>query len=299
MSEDLGFFFADLASYTLNGVAQGSVYALMALGYTMVYGIIKLINFAHGEFLMLGTFIGFLCLSLGMHPLLAILAASGGAGLIAMLVEYFAYRPLRHAGRIPPLVTALGVSLFFQYSGQLLLGAAPRSFPQIVAVKTWMWNDIAINNIQLIIMGSTLTLMIFLWWLVNKTAIGCAMRAVSFNHDIAELMGVDTNKVIGFTFFIGAAFAGFSGMLIGMYYNTIDPMMGMIPGIKSFVAAVLGGIGIIPGAMLGGLLLGVAENLVVGFWISTYRDAIAFAILILILLFRPAGLLGKNTKEKI
>ena len=299
MSEELGFFLSDLASYTLNGVAQGSVYALMALGYTMVYGIIKLINFAHGEFLMLGAFIGFFCLSLGLSPWLAILLASCGAGIGAILVEYLAYRPLRHAGRIPPLVTALGVSLFLQYSGQLLLGAAPRSFPQIIQVKTWIWKDITINNIQLIIMGSTLSLMIFLWWLVNKTSIGRAMRAVSFNHDIAELMGVNTNKIIGFTFFIGASFAGFSGVLIGMYYNTIDPMMGMIPGIKSFVAAVLGGIGIIPGAVLGGLLLGIAENLVVGLWISTYRDAIAFAILILILLFRPEGILGKNSKEKI
>ena len=299
MSEEWSFFLSDLASYTLNGIAQGSVYALMALGYTMVYGIIKLINFAHGEFLMLGAFIGFFCLSLGVSPWLAILLASCGAGVGAMLVEYLAYRPLRHAGRIPPLVTALGVSLFLQYSGQLILGAAPRSFPQIIKVKTWVWNDITINNIQLIIMGSTLILMIFLWWLVNKTTIGRAMRAVSFNHDIAELMGVNTNKVIGFTFFIGAAFAGFSGVLIGIYYNTIDPMMGMIPGIKSFVAAVLGGIGIIPGAVLGGLLLGIAENLVVGLWISTYRDAIAFAILILILLFRPEGILGKNSKEKI
>ena len=299
MSEDFSFFLSDLISYTLNGVAQGSVYALMALGYTMVYGIIKLINFAHGEFLMLGAFIGFFCLSMGMPPWIAVLLASCGAGIIAVIVEYLAYRPLRHAGRIPPLVTALGVSLFFQYSGQLLLGAAPRRFPEIVSVKTWMWNDIAINNIQLIIMGSALSLMIFLWWLVTKTAIGRAMRAVSFNHDIAELMGVNTNKVIGFTFFIGASFAGFSGVLIGIYYNTIDPMMGMIPGIKSFVAAVLGGIGVIPGAALGGLLLGIAENLVVGLWVSTYRDAIAFAILILILLFRPAGLLGKNTKEKI
>ena len=299
MSEDFGFFLSDLASYTINGITQGSVYALMALGYTMVYGIIKLINFAHGEFLMLGAFIGFFCLSAGMPPWLAVLLAGTGAGTGAVLVERLAYKPLRHAGRIPPLVTALGVSLFLQYSGQLLLGAAPRSFPQVVSVKTWIWNDIAINNIQLIIMGSTLGLMLFLWWLVSKTSIGRAMRAVSFNHDIAELMGVDTNKVISFTFFIGAAFAGFSGVLIGMYYNTIDPMMGMIPGIKSFVAAVLGGIGIIPGAALGGLLLGVAENLVVGLWISTYRDAIAFAILILILLFRPSGLLGKNTKEKI
>ena len=299
MSEDFSFFLSDLASYILNGVVQGSVYALIALGYTMVYGIIKLINFAHGEFLMLGAFMGFLCLSLGMHPLFAIFLASCGAGIGAMLVEYLAYRPLRHAGRIPPLVTALGVSLFLQYSGQLLLGAAPRSFPQIIPIKTWIWKDIAINNIQIIIMGSTLILMVFLWWLVNKTSIGRAMRAVSFNHDVAELMGVNTNRIIGFTFFIGASFAGFSGVLIGMYYNTIDPMMGMIPGIKSFVAAVLGGIGIIPGAVLGGLLLGIAENLVVGLWISTYRDAIAFAILILILLFRPEGILGKNSKEKI
>ena len=299
MSEETTLLLYDIATYLLNGITQGSVYALIALGYTMVYGIIQLINFAHGEFYMIGAFLGFFCLVSGVPLWLALPASMVGAGLLAMVTERLVYRPLRNSGRIPALVTALGMSLFFQYGGQALFGAAPRSFPQVIPSKTYQWGELYITNIQLLIIASTVLLMLFLWWLVSKTRIGKAMRATSFNHRAAELMGIDTNKIIGLTFFIGAAFAGVAGVLVGMYYNTVDPVMGMIPGIKAFVAAVLGGIGIIPGAVLGGLVLGVAENLVVGLWVSTYRDAIAFAILILILLFRPAGLLGTPRREKI
>ncbi|MCY4644418.1 MAG: branched-chain amino acid ABC transporter permease [Bacteriovoracales bacterium] len=299
MSESTTLFLYDLATYLLNGITQGSVYALIALGYTMVYGIIQLINFAHGEFYMMGAFIGFFALVSGVPIWLALPASMLGAGLLAMVTERLVYRPLRNAGRIPALVTALGMSLFFQYAGQALLGATPRSFPQVIPTKTYQWGELYVTNIQLLIIFCTFVLMVFLWWLVNKTRVGKAMRATSFNHHVAELMGIDTNKIIGLTFFIGGAFAGVAGILVGMYYNTIDPTMGMIPGIKAFVAAVLGGIGIIPGAVLGGLVLGVAENLVVGLWVSTYRDAIAFAILILILLFKPAGLLGSPKREKI
>ena len=299
MSEETTYFLYDLATYLLNGITQGSVYALIALGYTMVYGIIQLINFAHGEFYMMGAFIGLSCLLSGMPLWLAFPAAMVGAGLVAVITERLVYRPLRKAGRIPALVTALGMSLFFQYAGQAILGAAPHNFPQAISVKIYRWGELSISNIQLLIIFSTVVLMIFLWWLVNKTRIGKAMKATSFNHQAAELMGIDTNKIISLTFFVGAAFAGAAGVLVGMYYNTIDPMMGMIPGLKAFVAAVLGGIGVIPGAVLGGLVLGIAENLVVGFWVSTYRDAIAFALLILILLFKPTGLLGTSRREKL
>ena len=292
-------FFYDFLTYLLNGITQGSIYALIALGYTMVYGIIKLINFAHGEFYMIGAFIGFYCIVSGLPFWVALPVAMLSSGLVAVIIEQSVYRPIRHVGRIPALITALGTSLFFQYGGQRILGAAPQAFPQAIEVKTYTFGQITLTNIQLIIFFSTLSLMIFLWWLVSKTKIGKAMRATSFDHQAAQLMGINTNRVISFTFFLGALFAGAAGVLVGLYYNVIDPMMGMIPGLKAFIAAVLGGIGIIPGAVLGGLVLGIAENLVVGFWVSTYRDAIAFTLLILILLFKPAGLLGSHKKVKI
>ena len=299
MSEDLVYFFYDLGQYLINGLAQGSIYALIALGYTMVYGIIKLINFAHGEFYMIGAFIGYYCIISGMPLLVAFPAAMLGAGIFAVIVERIVYRPIRHAGRIPALITALGTSLLLQYLGQGVIGADPKAFPAAMAEKTFMFGEIIVTSTQLIIMSVTIILMIILWWLVNHTKTGKAMRATSFDKNAAELMGIDTNKVISWTFFIGASLAGAAGVLVGMYYNTVEPMMGMIPGLKAFVAAVLGGIGIIPGAVIGGLTLGIAENLVVGFWVSTYRDAIAFGILILILLIKPSGILGKNTKEKV
>lgn len=293
------YFFTDLAQYLINGVAQGSIYALVALGYTMVYGIIKLINFAHGEFYMIGAFVGFFCISAGMPLYLAFPFAMIGSGLIAVSVEKLIYRPIRSAGRIVALITALGASLFFQYLGQGILGADPKAFPSPIEEKTYMLGEVIITRTQIIILVATIILMALLYWLVNHTKIGKAMRATSYNKNAAELMGINTDKIISFTFFIGAALAGAAGVLVGMYYNTVDPMMGLIPGLKAFVAAVLGGIGIIPGAVLGGLTLGVAENLVVGFWVSTYRDAIAFTILIIILLVKPTGLLGKNRKEKV
>lgn len=300
MSENLIFFLSDLGQYLINGVTQGSIYALVALGYTMVYGIIKLINFAHGEFYMIGAFLGFYCVTLGMPLWVTFPVAMLGAGLTAVVVEKLVYKPIRHAGRIPALITALGTSLFFQYLGQGVVGADPKAFPQAIEEQTYtFFGEILITNIQLIIVGVTFVLMLFLWWLVKKTNIGKAMRATSHSHDAAELMGINTGQIISFTFFIGASMAGAAGVLVGIYYGTVDPMMGLIPGLKAFIAAVLGGIGIIPGAVIGGLTLGVVENLVVGFWESTYRDGVAFSLLILILLVRPAGILGKNRKEKV
>ena len=300
MNEDLYFFIMDFFQYLLNGLIQGSIYALIALGYTMVYGIIKLINFAHGEFYMIGAFAGLMAMNfLHLPPFLILPVAMVCAGILAVLVEKMVYRPLRGQSRITALITALGVSLFLQYFGQMTLGAAPRPYPQFITNETYFFYDLMITKVQIIIVATMIALMCFLWWLVNHTKLGKAMRATSFNHDAAALMGVNIDVVISFTFFLGAALAGAAGVLVGMYYNTVDPMMGMIPGLKAFVAAVLGGIGSIPGAVLGGLVLGVAENMVVGFWESTFRDAIAFAILILILLFKPTGLLGKNVKEKV
>lgn len=299
MSEDVIWFFWDLGQYLINGLVQGSIYALIALGYTMVYGIIKLINFAHGEFYMIGAFIGFYTIQSGLPLALAFPIAMIGSGLVAVLVEKVVYRPIRGSGRIVALITALGTSLFFQYLGQNVIGADPKAFPQALESKTYVLGEIFITKIQIVIMLSTIILMVLLWWLVNHTKIGKAMRATSYSHQTAELMGIDSNKIISATFFIGASLAGAAGVLVGMYYNQVEPMMGMIPGLKAFVAAVLGGIGIIPGAVIGGLTLGVAENLVVGFWVSTYRDAIAFGILILILVVKPTGLLGKNRKEKV
>ncbi|MCO4794683.1 MAG: branched-chain amino acid ABC transporter permease [Bacteriovoracaceae bacterium] len=299
MSENLTYFFYDLIQYLVNGITQGSIYALIALGYTMVYGIIKLINFAHGEFYMIGAFIGFYCITSGMPLWMAFPIAMAGSGLIAVLVERVVYRPIRYAGRIPALITALGTSLFFQYLGQGVLGADPKAYPTGFEDKTYMFGEVMITKTQIIIFLVTMILMVFLYWLVNHTKTGKAMRATSFDKNAAELMGINTNKIISFTFFVGASLAGAAGVLVGMYYNTAEPMMGLIPGLKAFIAAVLGGIGIIPGAVIGGLVLGVAENLVVGFWVSTYRDAIAFAILILILLIKPSGILGKNRKEKV
>jgi branched-chain amino acid transport system permease protein len=292
-------FLTDLTAILINGITQGAIYALIALGYTMVYGIIKLINFAHGEFYMIGAFTGYALINAGVPFALAMPLAMVSSGLTAVIVERLVYRPIRHAGRIPALITALGTSLLIQYLGQGLIGADPKAFPTIIENKSYQLGFIQISSIQLTIILSTFALMIFLWWLVGYTRTGKAMRATSFNMKAAELMGIDTNRIITATFFVGSSFAGAAGVLVGMYYSSIEPMMGLIPGLKAFVAAVLGGIGIIPGAVLGGLVLGISENLVVGFWSATYRDAIAFTLLILILLVKPAGLLGTNRKEKV
>jgi branched-chain amino acid transport system permease protein len=300
MSENTLFLFYDFLQYLINGLSQGSIYALIALGYTMVYGILKLINFAHGEFYMIGSFTGYFLIRSGMPIYFALPLAMLIPGLVAVVVELVAYRPIRHAGKIPALITALGVSFFFQFFGQGVIGADPKPYPSVFPNKTFNFGGaVSVTATQLIIMGSTIFLMFFLWWFVKFTKIGKAMRALSYSREASELMGIDTNKIISFTFFLGASLAGFAGVMVGAYYNSVEPMMGLIPGIKAFIAAVLGGIGIIPGAFLGGLLLGVIENLVVGFWISTYRDVVAFAILILILLIKPTGLLGKKSKEKV
>lgn len=298
MGQNLEYFFWDALQYLINGIVQGSLYALLALGYTMVYGIIRLVNFAHGEFLMIGAMCGFYAVKANLPMPLAILIAMLSSGLIAVIVERVIYRPIRNAGRIPALITAIGTSLLFQYAGQFFFGAEPKTVPSFIEEKIYTFGEINISNIQMAVFAITMLILLFLWWLTKFTKIGKAMRATSFNINAAELMGINTNHIIAFTFFLGAAIAGLTGMLIS-YTMSIEPMMGTQLGLKAFVAAVVGGIGVIPGAALGGFILGIAENLVAGLYKSSFRDAVSFLILILILLIRPSGLLGKNTKEKV
>ena len=293
-------FLIQVIQQLINGISLGCIYALIALGYTMVYGIIKLINFAHGDIYMVGAYIGFFATTvLGVSFVPALLIAMVGAGLAGMLIEYLAYRPLRFAPKISVLITAIGVSLLLEYGGMLVVSPQPRTFPAVFPTETYNLAGIIINNQQVVILVVSLLLMVLLTYVVQYTKIGKAMRAVSFDTEAAQLMGIDSGRIISFTFGIGSALAAAAGVLVGVYYNSIDPLMGIMPGLKAFVAAVLGGIGILPGAMLGGLILGVVEALVSGFISSTFRDAAAFAILILILLFKPSGLLGKNTREKV
>lgn len=284
----------------INGLALGSVYALIALGYTMVYGIIKLINFAHGEIYMLGAYFGFYAitkLNLSLAP--AMLLAMVGASLIGVLLERIAYKPLRNSSRTAVLITAIGASLLLQSTAQLVFGASFKPFPQVIPFKRIQLGPVFTTNRQLLIFGIALALMAALQTIVQYTKFGKAMRAVSMDKEAAQLMGINIDQVISLTFALGSALAAAAGILVGMYYNRIDPYMGMMPGLKAFVAAVLGGIGVVPGAVVGGLLMGVTENMVVAFGSSTLRDAAAFAILIIVLLFRPNGLLGKDQTEKV
>ncbi|HAY61724.1 MAG TPA: branched-chain amino acid ABC transporter permease [Acidaminococcaceae bacterium] len=293
-------FMHQFVQQLINGVSLGSIYALIALGYTMIYGILKLINFAHGDVYMLGAYIGFFCTSmLKLSFLPSILVAMAGTALAGMIIERVAYRPMRNAPRIAILITAIGVSFFLENAMILFASPQPRTFPAVFTATVYHFGALVINSQQIVILVSAIVLMIALTYIVNYTKIGKAMRAVSFDADAARLMGINIDFVISMTFALGSALAGAGGVLVGIYYNSIEPLMGMVPGIKAFVAAVLGGIGIIPGAMMGGIILGVVEALVSGFLSSTFRDAAAFAILIIILLYKPQGLLGKNVREKV
>lgn len=284
----------------INGISLGSIYALIALGYTMVYGIIKLINFAHGDIYMVGAYIGFFCITmLHWSVLPALLVSMLLTGLLGMLVERLAYRPLRSAPRLSVLITAIGVSFFLEYTMMYFVTPQPRTFPKVLEDATYHFGPFVVNNQQLMIFAITIILMAVLTYIVQYTKVGKAMRAVSFDTETAQLMGINANMIISVTFGIGSALAAAAGVLVGIYYNSIDPLMGIMPGLKAFVAAVLGGIGILPGAAAGGIILGITEAMVSGFISSTFRDAAAFAILILVLLFKPSGLLGKNTNEKV
>jgi len=292
----------------VNGVTWGSVYALIALGYTMVYGILRLINFAHGDIYMLGAFFGFYAahwmgVAQRSNPLqaLAVLAiAMAGCGVVGYVIERFAYKPVRRSSRLAALITAIGVSLLLENGGVLLFGAAPKFFPQVIAPRNVaLGGGVTISNQQIIILLVSLALMLALRFIVLHTRVGKAMRAVSHSHTAAALMGISVDRIVSFTFVLGSVLAAAAGVLVALQNPKIEPYMGIMPGLKAFVAAVLGGIGNVPGAVLGGLVMGVAEVMVVGYLSPTYRDAIAFVLLILILLVRPAGILGKAAAEKV
>lgn len=284
----------------VNGLILGSVYALLALGYTMVYGIIKLINFAHGDLYMMGAFIGYYLINaLQLNFFLALILTMVFTACLGVLIEFLAYHPLRQSTRIAALITAIGVSFLLEYGMVYFVGAEARAFPQALKVVKYHLGPISVTNVQLIILLVSLTLMLALQFIVKQTKMGKAMRAVLVDSDAAQLMGINVNSTISFTFALGSALAGAAGVLIGLYYNSINPLMGMTPGLKAFVAAVLGGIGIIPGAAFGGFIIGLLETFSTAIGLSSYRDAVVYVVLIMILLVRPAGLLGKNVKEKV
>jgi branched-chain amino acid transport system permease protein len=290
----------------VNGLSLGSIYALIALGYTMVYGVLRLINFAHGDVYMVGAYAGYyLSRRLqGAEPsllsaLLVMLGSMLACAALGILIERLAYRPVRREARLTLLITAIGVSLFIENVAQLLFGADPKFFPSLAPHARYVVAGVRLTSEQITVIVVSVLLMVFLRFFIMKTRTGKAMRAVSFSLDAARLMGISTDWIISVTFALGSALAAAAGVLIGMQIPKIDPQMGIIYGLKAFVAAVLGGIGSVPGAVLGGLLIGTSEVMVVGYLSAGYRDAIAFAILILVLLLRPQGLLGKVHKEKV
>lgn len=345
----------------INGISQGAAYALIALGYTMVYGVLRLINFAHGDVYMIGAFMGFylansafvqstfgtsavaaivvmlgsmaICACVGIlierfayrpgrthtkYTLafwLAIVGLAGGqvaGGSVAALIggavigagvgaglERFGLRPVRQSSHLTVLIIAIGVSLFLENGGQQVFGADPKFFPEIIPTTNIPIGGLTVDSQRLTVLGVSLLLMVLLTLIVNYSKTGKAMRAVSHNLDAAKLMGINTDRIIAFTFALGSALAAAGGILVSLLYPRIDPLMGIMPGLKAFVAAVLGGIGNIPGAMIGGLIIGLAEVMAVGYGQSTYRDAIAFVILVLILLLKPSGIMGRGTTEKV
>lgn len=292
----------------INGVSLGSIYALIALGYTMVYGIVLLINFAHGDVMMMGAYCAYFVLvalcggyTVTVLPLvLSFVASMILCALLAVVIERFAYRPLRNAPRLNSLITAIAVELILQNTMRVLpfAGPDPRQFPTVKAVMH-SFGAVTLSNVQFTVIASAAVLMIALYLLVNHTKSGHAMQAVSYDMKASSLMGINVNRTIALTFVIGSALAGAGGVLYAISYPQVDPVMGYMPGLKAFVAAVLGGIGSIPGAMLGGVILGVAETLTKGFLSSQYADAISFCILIVILLVKPTGILGKKLTVKV
>ncbi|MCL5780678.1 MAG: branched-chain amino acid ABC transporter permease [Firmicutes bacterium] len=289
-----------LSQQILNGITLGATYALIALGYTMVYGIIQLINFAHGEIYMVGAFVGVLMVTVFQQGLLVSLGAAMLACMImGVTIERIAYRPLRRSTRLAPLISAIGVSIFLQTLMTKIKGPQPVAFPPVINDALYKMGPVEISKVQIIILIVASLLMAALHFIVKHVKIGKAMRAASEDYDTAALMGINVNQVISFTFAIGSALAAAGGVLVGIYFNSVSPFMGVTAGLKAFCAAVLGGIGSIPGAMLGGLFLGVAETLGIAGGFDLYKDAIAFTLLIIVLLFRPTGLLGRPIQRKV
>ncbi len=288
----------------VNGLSLGSIYALIALGYTMVYGIVKLINFAHGDVMMVGAYTGYFILSAaGATPFglcLAFFGAMVVCSVLSLVIERCAYRPLRNAPRLNSLITAIAVELILQNAMRIIpfVGPNPRQFPTM-DTKFFNLGIVQISNIQIIVIVASAILMVVLNYVINYTKTGKAMRAVSYDMGAASLMGVNVNRTIAITFVIGSVLAGAGGVLYATAYPQVDPLMGYIPGLKAFVAAVLGGIGSVPGAMVGGVILGIVETMTKAYISSQYADAISYSILIIILLVKPAGLLGKKNVVKV
>jgi branched-chain amino acid transport system permease protein len=284
----------------INGLRTGSIYALIALGYSMVYGIAKMINFAHGDIIMVGAYALYVfVVLLNMPVIVAVLFTIGLCALLGITIERIAYKPLRKAPSLAVLITAIGVSFFLQNAALLIFSANPKPFESIVNVEPIIIGDVTIAGITMVTLLVTLVTMIILTLFINKTKAGSAMRAVSEDKGAAQLMGINVNRTISMTFAIGSALAAIAGILFLSQYQSLKPTMGALPGIKAFVAAVLGGIGSVPGAMLGGILLGIIESISKAYISSELSDAIVFGVLILVLLLKPSGLLGKKRIEKV
>ncbi len=305
-------FSQEFIQHLINGVSLGSIYAMIALGYTMVYGILQLINFAHSEVYMVGAFAAYYTAKYlpkitgqqmppgAMTLVTLLIAAMFVCSVLGVTIERFAYRPLRRAPKLNILITAIGVSLLLQYSGQIVFGADPKVFPNVMNDSIIAsFGSAELRVLDITILGVAVFFMAVLSYMIKYTKTGKAMRAVSTNWTVASLMGINVDRIISITFIIGSSLAGVGAVLVGMKYPKIDPLMGTLIGIKAFVAAVFGGIGNLGGAVLGGLLLGMCEEFVVAYISSTYRDAFAFGLLIIVLIVRPAGLLGRPTQEKV
>lgn len=304
----------ELLQQLINGIASGAIYALIAVGYTMVYGVLRLINFAHGDIYMIGAISG-LYAARWLHLIdrpgwlslfLVLIVAMIVCGTLGFLIEFLAYRPLRNQPRINSLITAIGVSMFLEFGGQQLFGATPQAFPSLLpegaaSAPVFHIAGVPVATVDVLILSTTLVVMLGLTWIVMKTNAGRALRAVSFRFDTAALIGININRIISFTFILGSMLAAVAGVLASVKYPAVNPLMGLMPGVKAFIAAVLGGIGNLTGAVLGGLLLGLVEVLVAGYLPqgSQYKDGVAFVILIAVLLVKPSGLLGKNVIEKV
>jgi len=292
----------------INGVQYGSIYALIAVGYTMVYGVLRLINFAHGDIYMLGAFVAYYVvtgLALHQHPsvgnfLFVLIVSMAVCALAGVLIERLAYRPIRNAPRLTALITAIGVSLLLENGGIVVFGADPKYIPTVLQSSVAPRGGLYISEGQVIMLAASVLFMLILRFIVMSTRFGRAVRAISYDIDAARLMGIDVDRAITLTFALGSALAGAAGMMVATFTSVkITPLCGLLPGVKAFVAAVLGGIGNIPGAVLGGILMGIIEAFVGGSALTTYRDAIAFMILIIVLLLRPGGILGKAVVEKV
>jgi branched-chain amino acid transport system permease protein len=289
----------------INGLTLGSIYALFALGYTMVYGVLLMINFAHSEIFMAGAYCGLAAISFlplaPAGPMLVIVFAVAllASGFLAMATERMAYRPLRHAPRLAPLISAIGVSIFLQNFVMLAVGAQALPYPETLNVRQYHFSGISVSSLQGLIFVLAVGLMLLLNLFLRRTKMGKAMQATAQNHIVSQLMGINVNSIVALTFFIGGGLGGVAGVLNGLYYGSIKYNMGFFPGIKAFTAAVLGGVGNIKGAMVGGFILGILEVFAAGYISSQYKDAIAFVVLIVVLLIRPGGLFGEQVTEKI